>query len=98
MPTWWVDKYVGDTNSQVEAQRVHLGGDEEHSVLVKGLDFALLAKRKAELEREKLDKMDDELEGFGREIGTKKGKEKHVVDDKVHESREFAGRVSGNYT
>lgn len=42
-----------------------MGGDAEHSVLVKGLDFALLAKRKAELEREKGAKVEDELYALG---------------------------------
>ena len=32
---------------QVEAQRIYLGGDGDHSVLVKGLDFALLEQNKA---------------------------------------------------
>ncbi|KDR80701.1 hypothetical protein GALMADRAFT_241103 [Galerina marginata CBS 339.88] len=31
----------------VEAQRKYLGGDSEHSILVKGLDFALLEQNKA---------------------------------------------------
>lgn len=34
-------------------------------MLVKGLDFALLAKRKAELEREKGAKVEDELDALG---------------------------------
>lgn len=78
---------------------MHLGGDAEHSVLVKGLDFALLAKRKAELEREKHDKMEDELEGLGRDLGKGKGKgkDKEVVKQEDQESRAFAGRVSATH-
>src|ERR1700730_3913692 len=32
---------------EVEEQRKYLGGDSDHSILVKGLDFALLEKNKA---------------------------------------------------
>lgn len=76
----------------MEKQRAHLGGDEEHSVLVKGLDFALLAKRKAELEREKLEKMDDQLDDLARDIGTKTDKGKQATKDN-DDKRAFAGRV-----
>lgn len=48
-----------------------MGGDAEHSVLVKGLDFALLAKRKAELEREKGAKVEDELDALGSAVLSK---------------------------
>lgn len=37
-------------------------------MLVKGLDFALLARRKAELEAEKADNMEDELDQLGDEL------------------------------
>ncbi|KAK8843475.1 hypothetical protein IAR55_007134 [Kwoniella newhampshirensis] len=60
----------------IEKQRAYLGGDAEHSVLVKGLDYALLAARKAELAREDGENMDDELEELGRELGGKKKKDK----------------------
>ncbi|BEI81127.1 hypothetical protein CcaverHIS002_0202870 [Cutaneotrichosporon cavernicola] len=53
---------AGDDADKVEAQREYLGGDAEHSVLVKGLDYALLARRKAEIESETAAGMEDELE------------------------------------
>jgi len=40
-------KTYSSTHIQVEAQRIYLGGDGDHSVLVKGLDFALLEQNKA---------------------------------------------------
>ncbi|KAN0061840.1 hypothetical protein ACQY0O_005833 [Thecaphora frezii] len=40
----------------------YLGGDEKHTVLVKGLDFALLAQNKARLEAQGQAMGDDELE------------------------------------
>lgn len=40
-------------------------------MLVKGLDFALLAKRKAELEREKGAKVEDELDALGSAVLSK---------------------------
>ncbi|KIM44703.1 hypothetical protein M413DRAFT_442660, partial [Hebeloma cylindrosporum] len=38
-----------DDKDKVEAQRKYLGGDSEHSILVKGLDFALLEQNKAKV-------------------------------------------------
>jgi len=43
----------------VEEQRRYLGGDSDHSILVKGLDFALLEQNKARLSST-LSKQDDE--------------------------------------
>ncbi|OCF44451.1 hypothetical protein I317_01712 [Kwoniella heveanensis CBS 569] len=60
---------------ELEKQRAYLGGDAEHSVLVKGLDYALLAARKAELAREEGEEMDDELEMLGQGLGKKDTKE-----------------------
>lgn len=57
---------------EIEKQRAYLGGDAEHSVLVKGLDYALLAARKAELAREEAENMDEELEELGRGLKGKK--------------------------
>jgi hypothetical protein len=48
-----------------------LGGDATHSVLVKGLDYSLLAQRKAELEREKEVDRDEELDAMMDDIGSK---------------------------
>lgn len=39
--------FQSDHHEKVEAQRKYLGGDSEHSILVKGLDFALLEQNKA---------------------------------------------------
>jgi hypothetical protein len=58
---------------QVEKTRQYLGGDATHSVLVKGLDFSLLAQRKAELEREKEGDRDEELDAMMEDIGSKPG-------------------------
>ena len=57
----------------MEKTRQFLGGDAAHSVLVKGLDFSLLAQRKAELEREQEVGRDEELEAMMEDIGTKPG-------------------------
>ena len=40
------------TSAQVEEQRKYLGGDSEHTVLVKGLDFALLEQTRARVAAE----------------------------------------------
>lgn len=39
--------FQSEHHEKVEAQRKYLGGDSEHSILVKGLDFALLEQNKA---------------------------------------------------
>lgn len=50
-----------------------MGGDATHSILVKGLDYSLLAQRKAELEREMEVDRDDELDAMMGGIGAKAG-------------------------
>lgn len=57
----------------MEKTRQFLGGDATHSILVKGLDYSLLAQRKAELEREQEVGRDEELEAMMEDIGTKPG-------------------------
>lgn len=47
---------------QLEQQRKYLGGDSEHTVLVKGLDFALLEQNKARLAASTAVEDDDTLE------------------------------------
>jgi IK cytokine len=49
---------------QIEEQRKYLGGDATHSILVKGLDYALLAARKAEIEATEGKKAEDELDAL----------------------------------
>lgn len=51
-----------DPLCQIEEQRKYLGGDAEHSILVKGLDFGLLAAKKAELEAKEGGKYEAELD------------------------------------
>jgi IK cytokine len=41
--------YIDHGFVQVDAQRRYLGGDSDHSILVKGLDFALLEQNRARL-------------------------------------------------
>lgn len=57
----------------MEKTRQFLGGDATHSVLVKGLDYSLLAQRKAELEREREVGREEELEALMDDIPTKAG-------------------------
>ncbi|CAK9783171.1 unnamed protein product [Cutaneotrichosporon oleaginosum] len=61
-------------------KREYLGGDAEHSVLVKGLDYALLARRKAEIEAEKAAGMEDELEQLGQTIKSKSQSKEQPVE------------------
>lgn len=57
----------------MEKTRQYLGGDATHSILVKGLDYSLLAQRKAELEREREIDRDEELDAMMGNIGSKAG-------------------------
>lgn len=54
----------------MEKTRQYLGGDATHSILVKGLDYSLLAQRKAELEREREIDRDEELDAMMGDIGS----------------------------
>lgn len=67
----------------MEEQRAYLGGDAEHSVLVKGLDFALLARRKAELEAVKAENMEDELDQMGAGLGGARPRKETSPKDKA---------------
>jgi len=53
-------EFQSQHHEKVEAQRKYLGGDSEHSILVKGLDFALLEqnKAKATISAEDVDALD----------------------------------------
>ncbi|QRW02959.1 hypothetical protein RhiLY_01958 [Ceratobasidium sp. AG-Ba] len=51
---------AGEDRDVVEEQRKYLGGDATHTVLVKGLDFALLEQNRAR--EETRDDLDDDLE------------------------------------
>ncbi|KAJ7446710.1 RED-like protein N-terminal region-domain-containing protein [Mycena latifolia] len=53
------EKRLGDNNATDE-ERKYLGGDSDHSILVKGLDFALLEQNKAKASLSTVD--DDSLE------------------------------------
>jgi IK cytokine len=65
------DSYNGSGSAQVDEQRRYLGGDSDHSILVKGLDFALLEQNKARLASTS-SKQDDEAleEVFAQKVST----------------------------
>jgi IK cytokine len=56
------DSYNGSGSAQVDEQRRYLGGDSDHSILVKGLDFALLEQNKARLASTSSKQDDEALE------------------------------------
>jgi hypothetical protein len=78
----------------VEKTRQFLGGDATHSVLVKGLDYSLLAQRKAELEREQEVGRDEELEAMMEDIGTKPGPSVPTPKSKEAEAEKLGKGVS----
>ncbi|TYJ55210.1 hypothetical protein B9479_004144 [Cryptococcus floricola] len=81
--------------AEIEKQRVYLGGDAEHSVLVKGLDYALLAARRAELAREQGEEMDDELEAFQEQMKDKKPAKSKAGKGKEEEKPQEEGLGKG---
>lgn len=96
--TTWEEqaRAAGADDEEIEKQRAYLGGDATHSILVKGLDRALLAARKAELAREDEGRMEEELEGLGRDLGRKgKGKGSGKGDGKDGEEEEGGGKGKG---
>ncbi|GAA5926824.1 uncharacterized protein JCM15063_000379 [Sporobolomyces koalae] len=48
-----------EERKQLEQQRQYLGGDATHSILVKGLDMALLERNKAQLAQQEQDQLED---------------------------------------
>ncbi|GAA6059969.1 hypothetical protein JCM10212_001318 [Sporobolomyces blumeae] len=90
--------------STLEHQLAYLGGDAHHSILVKGLDRALLERNKAKLAGDvdqSLDDVEDQLDRClvdrdgaeahavaGTRQGKGKGKEKEVVETKKGKSRD----------
>ncbi|KAG8705628.1 hypothetical protein FRC09_002848, partial [Ceratobasidium sp. 395] len=54
------ERTAGEDKDVVEEQRKYLGGDATHTVLVKGLDFALLEQNRAR--EETREDLDDDLE------------------------------------
>ena len=75
---------AGDKEEDIEKSRQYLGGDATHSILVKGLDFSLLAARKAELAREREEVNDEELDALlKREEKPKVEGEKPKASDEV---------------
>lgn len=79
----------------MEKTRQFLGGDATHSILVKGLDYSLLAQRKAELEREQEVGRDEELEAMMDDIGTKPGPSIPVKEKETEAER--LGKGVSNY-
>uniref|UniRef100_A0A7S3YXM4 RED-like N-terminal domain-containing protein n=1 Tax=Lotharella globosa TaxID=91324 RepID=A0A7S3YXM4_9EUKA len=66
-----------------------LGGDVEHTHLVKGLDFALLQRYKEELEREEMEKL---------EIAYEEAQAEKKVKDKAKKAKEEAEKDKPKFT
>lgn len=83
------------TFEQIEKQRQYLGGDEDHTILVKGLDFALLEQNKAKLAASTAKDEDEFLEAVFHEIKTEPSvPKKRTREDIVRELKEK--RASGS--
>ena len=75
-------------SSQIDKQRAYLGGDATHSILVKGLDYALLARTRAELAAKGEQVADEELEELVRGA---QGKKAEKVEQKQPEEKMAKG-------
>ncbi|KAJ7334236.1 hypothetical protein DFH08DRAFT_1083646 [Mycena albidolilacea] len=83
------EKRVGD-NSATDEQRRYLGGDSDHSILVKGLDVALLEQNKAKASRSTVD--DDSLEQAFMEAASEPTvPKKRTREDIIRELKEKKG-------
>ncbi|PVF99877.1 hypothetical protein CPB86DRAFT_806138 [Serendipita vermifera] len=87
---------VGRDSSTVEENRKLLGGDEKHTVLVKGLDYALLEQQRAKLNEAQDDQDDVLLESAFRDavVPTKKTRENIIRE--LKESKMAAGHGSAH--
>ncbi|KAJ7813635.1 hypothetical protein B0H13DRAFT_2242893 [Mycena leptocephala] len=83
------EKRLGNNNATDE-QRKYLGGDSDHSILVKGLDVALLEQNKAKASLSTVD--DDSLEQAFREAASEPTvPKKRTREDIVRELKEKRG-------
>lgn len=108
MPTRTVLRYVPHRGShhdipdlhtppQIEEQRRYLGGDSEHTVLVKGLDFALLEQNKARATAATED--DDALEQVFQEASSslpKKRTREEIVNELKSKRLKGSGTPEGD--
>ncbi|KAJ7714363.1 hypothetical protein B0H16DRAFT_524188 [Mycena metata] len=81
------EKRLGDNAGATDAQRAYLGGDSEHSILVKGLDIALLEQNKAKASLSTVD--DDSLEQAF--IAAAAPAKKRTREDMIRELKEKRG-------
>lgn len=79
----WLRAY----DAQLREQMNYLGGDAKHSVLVRGLDYALLAQQKAKLTGDQGLDDDDDLEGAYGSAATKQDDNGKVREEKVAASK-----------
>ncbi|KAJ7180741.1 hypothetical protein C8R46DRAFT_1319012 [Mycena filopes] len=81
------EKRLGDDTAVTDEQRAFLGGDSEHSILVKGLDVALLEQNKAKASLSTVD--DDSLEQAF--IASALPTKKRTREDMIRELKEKRG-------
>ncbi|KAJ7043694.1 hypothetical protein C8F04DRAFT_1251092 [Mycena alexandri] len=81
------EKRLGDNTAATDEQRSYLGGDSEHSILVKGLDIALLEQNKAKASLSTVD--DDSLEQAF--IAAAAPAKKRTREDMIRELKEKRG-------
>ncbi|KAK1922380.1 hypothetical protein DB88DRAFT_511908 [Papiliotrema laurentii] len=81
-------KEEGVEQEEIDKQRAYLGGDATHSILVKGLDYALLARTRAELAAKGEQVADEELEELVRGA---QGKKAEKVEQKQPEEKMAKG-------
>ncbi|KAJ6515058.1 hypothetical protein C8R47DRAFT_1173022 [Mycena vitilis] len=90
------EKRLGDNNATDE-QRKYLGGDSSHSILVKGLDVALLEQNKAKASLSTVD--DDSLEqAFKEAVAETTVPKKRTREDMIRELKEKRGITSSTPT
>ncbi|KAJ7654451.1 hypothetical protein DFH06DRAFT_1269950 [Mycena polygramma] len=90
------EKRLGDSNATDE-QRKYLGGDSSHSILVKGLDVALLEQNKAKASLSTVD--DDSLEqAFKEAVAETTVPKKRTREDMIRELKEKRGITSSTPT
>ncbi|KAJ3511112.1 hypothetical protein NLJ89_g4286 [Agrocybe chaxingu] len=89
----------GNDYAHIDARRKYLGGDGEHSVLVKGLDFALLEQNKATTSRLTNDDVDALEQAFAESshaesTATKKRTRQDLIEELKRQRAEQGGKSS----
>ena len=83
---------AAERRKQMIQESKFLGGDMEHTHLVKGLDYALLQKVRSELEQQELEEEDQMEQAVDNETEKEKEKEKKKDEEEEIQFKTILGK------